>query len=67
MMGELMLLIFFSGLLTGFLTGAFIEWNRFDKASRQYRRELRLAYKEQEELRGIIYAQNLNLLPSKGK
>ena len=64
-----MLLIFTTGLLIGFLAGAFIEWSRFDKASRQFRLELRSAYKEQEELRGIIYAQSqeMPIRQTKGK
>lgn len=57
MMNQIMLLVFTTGLLVGFLVGAFIEWSRYDKASREFRLELRSAYKEQEELRGIIYAQ----------
>lgn len=69
MIGELMLLIFTTGLLIGFLAGAFIEWSRFDKASRQFRLELRSAYKEQEELRGIIYTQTqqMPIRQAKGK
>lgn len=52
--------IFCAGLLFGVILGGFLEYSNSEK-------RIRAAYREQEELRGVIYALNKNLAkPSRG-
>ena len=52
--------IFTVGLLFGVILGGFLEYNNSQK-------KIFDAYREQEELRGVIYALNKNLTkPSRG-
>lgn len=53
---EMFALAVLIGFIVGFLVGGFMQWNDHQPILRKNRRELMDAYKEQDQLRQIIYS-----------
>lgn len=66
MLFQVFLLSILLGFMIGFVIGGFMEWDKAYPLNKALRRDLSLAYQENEQLREIIHASSQPIRQARG-